>query len=126
MTNFRDWTMLDVERHNAMVRPENRIPVRPDAVAAGAEDTLHDAIVDECKRRGWLFFHGSMAHRAMRTKGEPDFTICADRGRVFFIEAKTKTGKLSREQLGVKAWAAKLGHTVHVVRSIREFREVVR
>lgn len=90
------------------------------------ESKLHDQIFVECSRRGWIALHGSTAHRAMRTIGEPDFTILADNGRVFFIECKTATGKLSTEQQGMIAWAAKLGHTVHVVRSFEQFLEVVK
>lgn len=91
----------------------------------GKESDLHDKIAEFCKQNGWICLHGSMAHRAMRTLGEPDFTILADSGRVFFIEAKSKTGKLRPEQLGMRLMAEKLGHTIHVVRSMDEFERVV-
>ena len=97
------------------------------------EADLHQMIVDECKRRGWIAFHGSMAHSTFRTPGEPDFIILPDVGRmshfksnVWLIECKTRKGKLSPAQLAIHAWAAKLGHTVHVVRSFAEFLEVVK
>jgi len=89
------------------------------------ESALHDAIIEHCKMVGWIYFHGSMAHKAMRTVGEPDFTILANRGRVFFVECKTKIGKLSTEQLGLKQWAERLGHTIHVCRSAQEFFAIV-
>jgi hypothetical protein len=102
---------------------------KPDAapVAGGAtiESDLHADIIELCKSKGWIYFHGSMAHRAMRTLGEPDFTILADGGRVFFVEAKTKTGKLSVEQAGLQMWAERLGHTIYVVRSLPEFLSMV-
>lgn len=41
--------------------------------------------------------------------------------RVLLIECKTKVGKLSPEQRAVHAWAEKLGHKVHVVRTFAEF-----
>ena len=66
-----------------------------------------------------------MGARTHRTLGEPDFVILADAGRVLMVECKTKTGKLSPEQAALIAHAAKLGHTVHVVRSLREFQEVM-
>lgn len=91
-----------------------------------SESDLHAAIGNECRRRGWLFFHGSMAHRTSRVLGEPDFQIYADHGRSFLIEAKSAKGKLRPAQLAIKCWAAKLGHTVHVVRSMAEFYEVIR
>ena len=66
-----------------------------------------------------------MAHRAWRVPGEPDFQIFGDGGRVWMIECKSRTGKLSTDQLGVQMQARKLGHAVHVVRSMDEFRKVV-
>ena len=70
--------------------------------------------------------HGSMAERTCRTLGEPDFVILADGGRVLFVECKTKTGKLSPAQAALKFHAEKLGHTVHVVRSLEQFLEVAK
>jgi hypothetical protein len=67
-----------------------------------------------------------MAARTHRTAGEPDFLILADGGRVLLIECKTRTGKLSPEQAALKHQAEKLGHRVHVVRSMKEFEEVIR
>jgi hypothetical protein len=64
-----------------------------------------------------------MAHRTKRTEGEPDFIILAEGGRVLLVECKTATGKLSPEQQAVAAWAAKLGHSIKIVRSMDEFRE---
>ena len=89
------------------------------------ESELHEEIKSFCKRKTWICFTGSMAHRAMRTLGECDFTILADGGRVFFIEAKTRIGKLTPEQQGIVIWAEKLGHKIHVVRSIQQFLEIV-
>jgi hypothetical protein len=94
--------------------------------AAQRERDLHAAILDDCARRGWLAFHGSTAHRTYRTVGEPDFVILRDDGRTLLIECKSRVGKLTSEQLATQAWAAKLGHTVHVVRSMGEFLEVVK
>lgn len=90
------------------------------------EERLHNDIIKFCRDSGWIYFHGSMAHKTLRTVGEPDFTILANNARVFFIECKTKTGKLSPEQLALKLWAEKLGHTIHTVRSMSEFKEIVK
>ena len=91
----------------------------PDAVER--ESDLHEAVFDECRRRCWIALHGSMADRTCRTLGEPDFVILADGGRVFFVECKSRTGKLSPAQFALKHHAETLGHTVHVVRSFQEF-----
>jgi hypothetical protein len=92
-------------------------------VESGAEDALHEEIKAECLRRGWLAFYGSMAHRAYRVKGEPDFIVFAEHPTAFLVEAKTKTGKPSPDQQAIAAWALKLGWQVYVVRSLAEFRE---
>lgn len=105
---------IDARRQGRAVEPETESP-------------LHGDILDYCAKQWppWVAFHGSMAHPTWRTPGEPDFIIMADGGRTFYIEAKTRTGKLSTRQLGVQLQASKLGHTVHVVRSLDEFRKVV-
>lgn len=103
------------------VRPD--ISSNPNAVVHEAD--LHNDIIEECKRRQWIVFHGSMAHRAMRTPGEPDFVILAEYKKVYLIECKSKTGKLTTEQLGIAMWSERLGHKVHVVRSMAEFLTVI-
>ena len=90
-----------------------------------SEASLHEEIFDECRARGWIALHGSMAERTCRTLGEPDFTILAEAGRVLFVECKTRTGKLSPAQTALKFHAEKLGHTIHVVRSLEEFRQIL-
>lgn len=85
------------------------------------ESKLHSQILEQCRMRGWLAFHGSMAHKAKRTLGEPDFTILMDSGNILFIECKRASEKPSQKQLEIHAWAKRLGHTVHVVRSYQEF-----
>lgn len=110
---LRDYELRQrVKNGTTQAVPENAVTVEKD---------LHYDIIEECKRRGWIYFHGSLAHKAMRTVGEPDFTILADKGRVFFVEAKTRQGKLSTEQLGLKMWAGKLGHQIQTVYSMEEF-----
>lgn len=101
----------------------------PDGAHGGVDDEseLHADIREYCKRRGWIALTGSMAHRAMRTIGEFDFTVIADQGRVFFVEAKTAKGKLTPEQDGLHMIAKILGHEkrVSVVRSMDDFRKIV-
>jgi hypothetical protein len=89
------------------------------------EASLHEEIFDECRRRGWIALHGSMAERTCRTLGEPDFVILADGGRVLFVECKSRSGKLSPAQAALKHHAEKLGHTIHVVRSLDEFLKLL-
>jgi len=66
-----------------------------------------------------------MSTATHRTLGEPDFVIIADNGRVFFIECKTRVGKLSPAQLAMKHHAEMLGTIIHMVRTMDEFRQVI-
>lgn len=119
-------TLQSYLAHQAKFLAGRHAPVtETEAVGCEKESELHQKIIEHCKQVGWIYFHGSMAHKAMRTLGEPDFTILANRGRIFFIECKTKFSKLSTEQLGLKKWAEQLGHTIHVCRSAQEFLEIV-
>lgn len=117
---------LEFEAHQARIASQRKPTTRLDKHADGdiRESDLHADILNECKRRGWIAFHGSMAHKTFRTKGEADFCCLADGGRVLFVECKTSTGKLSPEQQGIMAWMSKLGHTFHVVRSFSDFLRI--
>jgi hypothetical protein len=89
------------------------------------EKDLHNRIFDECRKRQWIAFHGSMAERTHRTEGEPDFLILCPSGKQLLVECKSRTGKLSPAQQAIKHHASMLGHTIHVVRSIEEFLTLV-
>ena len=90
------------------------------------ESVLHRQILHECSRRGFVALHGAMHRKTARTAGEPDFVILLPEGRTLLVEAKTGTGKLSddQERLHSKAWA--LGHTIHIARSLEDFKSVLR
>ena len=109
----------------ARLNPHLFSPWQDARTGVSREADLHEKIFDECRQRGWIALHGSMAARTCRTLGEPDFVILADRGRVLFVECKTRTGKLSPAQAALKHHAGKLGHPVHVVRSLEEFLKLL-
>ena len=118
-----NWTEFDLIAYNAR-QSALKASIRSPNGGCDDESELHEQIRQECLRRGWMAFHGSMAHRAYRTPGEPDYVILCDGGKLLMVECKTRVGKLSTEQLGVAAWASKLGHKVHTVRSYEEFLNV--
>ena len=90
------------------------------------EEDVAAKVIEEIEKRGWLVFWSNPTERTGRRKGEPDLEIWADRGRTYHIELKRPVGgKLSTDQLGVIAWGARLGHSVHVVTSLEEFLVVV-
>jgi hypothetical protein len=121
------FSQLDVDHYNIRQRakrqPDSGVNVCDEMEAR--ESNLHKKIIDELNRRRWLFFHGSMAHKSKRTLGEPDFEIYGSRGRHWLVEAKTKEGKLSRDQLIVKMLAETNGHEIHTVRSFDEFLRII-
>jgi sulfite reductase beta subunit-like hemoprotein len=121
---FANWSIADAELHNSRVSGK-RVDVALVGEVAKHERDLHAQIFDECRRRGWIAFHGSMAERTHRTAGEPDFIILTDDKRALMVECKTATGKLSTEQQAMIAHAAKLGHMIHVVRSMQEFLKIL-
>jgi hypothetical protein len=89
--------------------------------AVEREVDLHSEIMQRCRQLGWLALHGSMAHIARRTPGEPDFVILGDNRAVHLIECKARSEKQTKEQAMLAAHAHRLGHIVHVVRNMKEF-----
>lgn len=124
---FANWSIADAEMHNLRVKGVSLCSATAElkTQAVKHERDLHSQIFDECRRRGWVAFHGSMSERTHRTAGEPDFIILTDDKRALLVECKTATGKLSTEQQAMIAHAAKLGHTIHVVRSMQEFLKIL-
>jgi hypothetical protein len=120
-------TQQQVDEYQARVwRRRNQPEADAIADAVKSESDLHDQIIDFCRRRGWIYFHGSMAERTHRTLGEPDFIILASMGRVFFIECKSKNGKPSPAQQAMAAHAKNLGHWISEVRSFQQFLEIIK
>lgn len=90
------------------------------------EMALHEDILAECARRGWRVVRSDPSRPTTNGAGVCDFIIYAEGGRMFHVECKSSTGKLSVAQQGFITWLAKLGHRVHVVSQFREFLEVIR
>lgn len=120
MSRFSSEWLRDREaREHAKANPE-----KPSGEGCDRESQLHAYIIDDCKRLQWIALHGSMTHRTFRTPGEPDFIILRGLGRTMLVECKTLTGKLTKEQSEFRAWAEKLEHTVHVVRSVEDWERL--
>lgn len=126
MSVFRDWNEAAVAWHNKQVA-EGKGGAAPAPTGEGVEKEadLHDQIYDFCRSKGWIALHSAMSERTTRNLGEWDYTILGNAGRVWFIEAKSASGKLRLEQQAMIAHAASLDHKVHVVRSMDDFRNVV-
>lgn len=87
----------------------------------GRESDLHDAIIGECRRRGWIYWHARMDKASTWSVGAPDFVILAPGGRTLLVECKRTWGKLSAEQRACVAMAQSLGHRILIVTSLEEF-----
>ena len=96
-----------------------------DVVPVEREKGLHEFIFSDARSRGWIVLHGAMSERTARTPGEFDFILIASGGRTFFLECKTRKGKLSPQQLAMKVHAEMLGHKPAVVRSVAEYLSIV-
>lgn len=90
----------------------------------GPERDLHDKIMSEVERRGWLAFHSRMDKPTTVGAGVPDFVILLPKGKVLLVEAKSAKGKLSEAQVVLAFRANRLGHEVHVVRSFYDFYQL--
>ncbi len=88
------------------------------------ERDLHEAILKECRARGFITIHSRMDRPSTTAIGSPDFVVVTPLA-VLFIEAKSRTGKLTKEQQNMRAWFEKLGQTCHIIRTMEEFRALL-
>jgi hypothetical protein len=58
--------------------------------------------------------------------GVPDLCLIAPIGRVFFMEIKTATGRLSENQKRIHGWLTAIGVSCAVVRSVNDARNALR
>lgn len=93
--------------------------------AVEKESDLHGDIHEECRRRGWIPFTSSMAHKTRRKIGEPDFIIATNDGRTLYVECKSRTGKITPAQQATLHWLLHNKQIAFVVTSIEEFRRIV-
>lgn len=113
-------------RNPGLLRPgfdERDLPTAPEWDTP--EKRLHEQILEACRQRGWICFHSRMDRRTTTACGLPDFVILADGGRLFLVECKSRTAKLRPEQAALAAHARKLGHEIHLCRSLADFLTLI-
>lgn len=106
-------------------RAREQQPVPPDCAEKEVKE-LHTPILE------WLnnqlprvaYIHARTDTQSTIAIGAPDFTIFYH-GAVLLIECKTRTGKLSIEQMAWRLKAEGHGFTVHVIRSMKEFHQLI-
>lgn len=100
------------------------VVVNDEPIDSGKELEFQNAIIRECRRRGWVYVHSNPTKKATNQPGTPDFIIYAAGGYVLNVECKTATGRLSKEQQAFKRSIEALGHVYHVVRSLAHFEQI--
>lgn len=98
------------------------IVVVPDAVER--EIPLHGRIMQWLKLNNVPYIHARTDRKSGINPGAPDFAF-PYRGKTFWLEIKSATGKRSRDQLAWALLAEQRGATVHVIRSWEEFLSTV-
>ena len=118
--------MTTEEYNDFMARRFPRGPGRmPPMAPVDREGDLHDQILDDIRRRGWLAIHSRMDMPTTTAPGVPDFGILADGGRTFWIECKARSEKLKPKQLAFHAIAHKLGHCVVTVWNFEDYLRAI-
>lgn len=92
------------------------------------ERGLHDMILSWARHQDPQVpcGHARMDRKSTYTEGWPDFTLLLPNGKTLLIECKVGYNGLSEEQEAFGYMAHKVGHTLFVVRSYREFIEIVK
>lgn len=123
------WTLEMVQANNAKHgQPKKAEPrgVVDTSDHVELETPLHNDIIIECNRCGWVYFHSRTDKRTTRPEGEPDFIIMMNGGLTLYVECKRKGEDLSNAQEALTKKASALGHKIHLVRSMREFQNAVK
>ncbi len=91
--------------------------------AIAVEMDLHREIVAHCDQQWprWKYIRARSDTESTIQAGCQDFTIFRPGGKTLCVECKSKNGKLSEAQSGWAHEMGRLGHRVHVVRSMDEF-----
>ena len=100
----------------------NKTRGKPQAIPDDAVDDeigLHGEIMRWLKTERVPYLHARTDKKSGIAKGAPDF-VFPYRGKTFYIEVKTRTGKRSIDQL---AWAMLAEHQGVIVRECRSMTE---
>jgi RecB family endonuclease NucS len=91
----------------------------------GTEKELQAAVEKLLQMKGWMYFHMPGAAAVGNPRGWPDLLCFGPRGRLVLIELKTGTGKVSAEQHKRFVSLDRIGHFVHVCRSVADVRRAI-
>lgn len=80
------------------------------------ERVLQQKVLQLFKQAGML----AVKTDSTSTRGWPDLTVITPEGQTFFVELKTKTGRLSNHQKRIHEELTKRGAKIYVIRSLEE------
>ena len=117
-------SISEIQYRNMLQRTAPKEAEKLHAPSDEPESTLHYAILDYCRGKGWLCVHSRMDRRTTTAVGISDFIIVAPQA-VWFIECKRPGQKLRPEQAAFRAQILKLGWPHATVHSMAEFLQAV-
>jgi len=112
-------------QYREMLARTTRGQIKEPEEAVEHERDLHEDIIAECRRREWIPIFSRMDRKTRNPVGTPDFIIATDFGVTLYIEAKSRTGKLSTHQRATLAWLQKNKQIVGVVGSMSDFYAII-
>ena len=108
------------------LKQKSESPQRENGKSNASESELHAEISAYCRSKGWYVIHSRMDRRQTAGIGTPDYVIVGHGGRVWFIEAKRRGGKATREQAAVGVMLTYLGVKYSLVHDMAQFLDAVK
>lgn len=107
-----------------MVKPEPVGGVKCGVPSGEEIDHLHNPIIEWCRTNRVPYVHARPDKESTIGEGVCDF-ILPYQGKVFFVECKTREGKLSPAQLAFKVMLEMQGHELRVIRDMDAFYKLM-
>lgn len=122
------WTREELEAYQARRRadssPQGTISLSGDHESdPDPEKELQRKIERFCEENRFYYFHDRS--RGENKPGHPDLVVALTNGRTLWLELKSQTGRLTKDQKRIRLMLMALGHEFHVVRSFKRFLEVI-
>ena len=118
--NIDEYVAWQAERQVKLEPPliyEKEIPDK------GLESKLQAKIIRYALDNGFPCFHDRS--RKKNTAGWPDLVLCCPNGIVLFLELKSKSGRLSKDQESMRLKFLFLKHNWYEVRSYKKFIDII-
>jgi hypothetical protein len=117
----------EVKRSKDVNKSDKFVSIKKDDGYKPADDGLEAVLLRKISsyfaERGIYFFHDRSCGK--NKSGHPDITACLPKGRVVFLELKSKMGRLSDQQRSVKLKLLGTGHEFYECRSFKRFLEII-